>query len=442
MKKTLQYLALAVVLAAGPLAGCNSKLDVEPVDYVLTEKALLTSADVEAALIGSYSLMSGNRVYGGYIQFIADLLGANGEIAFVGTAVQPREFIQKTTLVNNTFSAGTWTDSYQAINTTNNVLANLDKVVAVRKDRVEGEARFIRAALYFELVRLFGRDWSDGNPQTNLGVPLVFAPTVRIDAASQVSRNTVSEVYAQVLSDLTIAKAKLPASNGFFATKGAASAMLARVYLQQGRYAEARDAASDALAGNRYPLVPSFKDEFATTTNTSEDIFAIQITAQDGLNDLNTYYSSSQRGDIEVDTSFIKVYDANDERGKLFKDKTYTLKYEQQYGNIKVIRSAEMHLIRAECNARLETEEGATPLSDVNTVRNRAGAPALTTVNLTNVLAERRLELAFEGFRIHDAKRLKENVGSLPYNSPRLVLPIPQRERDVNPNLVQNPGYL
>lgn len=442
MKKTLHYLTLAALLTAGPLVSCNSKLDVEPVDRVRAEKALLTSADVESALVGSYSALSSNRLYGGYIQFIADLLGDNGDIAFVGTFTQPREFIQKTILVNNTFAAATWTDAYQTINITNNVLANLDKVVAVRKERVEGEAKFIRASLFFELARLYGRDWSDGNPQTNLGVPLVLTPTAQVNNASLVSRKTVAEVYAQVITDLTTAEAKLPAGNGFFATKGAAAAMLARVYLQQARYAEARDAANRVLASGRYPLVPSFEQEFTTTTNTSEDIFAIQITAQDGLNDLNTYYSSSQRSDIEVDPSFIALYGAIDERGKFFDSKTYTLKFDQQYSNVKVVRAAEMYLIRAEANLRLATQVGATPLDDVNTVRGRAGAPNRATVALSDIILERRLELAFEGFRIHDVKRLKQNVGSLPFNSPKLVLPIPQRERDVNPNLVQNQGYI
>ena len=449
MKKTLQYLALATMVAAGPLAGCNSKLDVEPVDQVRAEKALLTSADVEAALVGSYSALSSNQLYGGYIQFISDLLGDNGDIAFVGTFTQPREFIQKTILTNNSFAAGTWTDAYQTINITNNVLTNIDKVVAVRKDRVEGEAKFIRAALYFELVRLYGRDWSDGSPQTNLGVPLVLVPTAQVNAASQVARNTVADVYTQVIADLTTAEAKLPILNGFFANKGSAAAMLARVYLQQARYTDARDAANRVInlktssGAPRFTLAGSFGEEFTTTTNTNEDVFAIQITSQDGLNDLNTFYSSSQRGDIEIDPGFIGLYDANDERGAFFGSSgTYTSKFDQQYGNLKVIRLAEMYLIRAECNLRLSTSLGASPLSDINAVRTRAGAPSLTTVMLNDVLLERRLELAFEGFRIHDIKRLKESVGSLPFNSPKLLLPIPQRERDVNPNLVQNAGYM
>ncbi|WP_035561416.1 RagB/SusD family nutrient uptake outer membrane protein [Hymenobacter sp. IS2118] len=441
MKKILQFLALAAALAAGPLAGCNGKLDVEPIDRVRAEKALLTSADVEAALVGSYSALSSNRLYAGYIQFLAELLGDNGDIAFVGTFTQPREFIQKTILVGNTFAAATWIDAYNAINGTNNVLANKDKVVAVRQNRVEAEAKFIRASLYFELVRLYGRDWNDGNPQTNLGVPLVLTPTLAVTEASRVPRNTVAEVYAQVIADLVDAEAKLPAGNGFFATKGAAAAMLARVYLQQGRFAEARDAANRVIASNRYDLTNSFAEEFETTTNTSEDIFAIQITSQDGLNDLNTYYSGSQRGDIEVSDDFINLYGATDERGEFFDD-VYTLKFDEQYSNVKLIRLAEMYLIRAEGNVRLGTSVGDTPLADLNLVRARAGAAPLASATLNAVLLERRLELAFEGFRIHDLKRLKQNVGAFPFNAPRLVLPIPQRERDVNPNLVQNEFYL
>jgi hypothetical protein len=102
-----------------------------------------------------------------------------------------------------------------------------------------------------------------------------------------------------------------------------------------------------------------------------------------------------------------------------------------------------MYLIRAECNSRLSTIVGATPLTDYNRIRTRAGLTAATTVTLNDILYERRLELAFEGFRIHDQRRLKENVASYPYNDPRLLFPIPSRELDANPNLKgqQNPGY-
>ena len=118
-----------------------------------------------------------------------------------------------------------------------------------------------------------------------------------------------------------------------------------------------------------------------------------------------------------------------------------TSKYTNQYGNIHVIRLAEMYLIRAEANYRLGTSLGATPLDDINTIRGRAKASALTTVTLDDILLERRRELAFEGFLIHDIKRTKGNVGSLNWNSDKLVFPIPLREMQVNNKLVQNPGY-
>ncbi|AHJ98730.1 RagB/SusD family nutrient uptake outer membrane protein [Hymenobacter swuensis] len=440
MKNTFRFLTLTALLATATLTGCNDKLDIEPVDRIDSAKALNTSADVEAALVGAYSALSSNRLYAGYIQFTSELLGDAGEISFVGTFTQPREYIQKTVITNNTFAAGTWLDAYQTINIANNVLANIDKVSTARRDRVEGEARFIRAALYFELVRLYAKDWSNGSPQANPGVPLVLSPTLTLGATNQVARNTVAEVYTQVLSDLTTAEAKLPVTNGFFATRGAAAGMLSRVYLQQRRYAEAAQAANRVITSNRYSLTGTYAEEFTTTTNTSEDIFAIQITSQDGINDLNTYFSPAQRGDIEVQEDHLNLYEADDERGAFFDD-VYTLKFDNQYGNVKVMRLAELYLTRAEANLRAGTTLGATPLADVNRIRARAGLSALTSVTLVDILKERRLELAFEGFRLWDAKRNNETVGTLAATDDRLVLPIPQRERDVNPTLVQNPGY-
>ena len=100
-----------------------------------------------------------------------------------------------------------------------------------------------------------------------------------------------------------------------------------------------------------------------------------------------------------------------------------------------------MYLIRAEANLELNSSTGATPLEDVNTIRARSGADALASVSLEDVLMERQLELAFEGFFIHDLKRTMQDVGDIPYDDNSLVFPIPQREMDVNSLLSQNPGY-
>ena len=102
-----------------------------------------------------------------------------------------------------------------------------------------------------------------------------------------------------------------------------------------------------------------------------------------------------------------------------------------------------MYLIRAESNFRLGTVVGDTPLNDFNKTWTRAGNTAKLSVTLNDILLERRLELAFEGFRIHDQRRLQQNVGSLPFSDPKLLFPIPARELEANPNLKtqQNPGY-
>ena len=100
-------------------------------------------------------------------------------------------------------------------------------------------------------------------------------------------------------------------------------------------------------------------------------------------------------------------------------------------------------MIRAECNVRAGSSTGDTPLNDINLLRGRANAPALTAVTLDEVLFERRLELAFEGHRLHDIRRTQGTIGSMAYDAPELVFPIPQREIDANPVLAtqQNPGY-
>jgi hypothetical protein len=100
-----------------------------------------------------------------------------------------------------------------------------------------------------------------------------------------------------------------------------------------------------------------------------------------------------------------------------------------------------MYLIRAESNFRESTATGSTPVNDINALRARAGASALAGVTLQDILDERRRELSFEGFALHDIKRLQGNVGPLNYDDNKLVMPVPQREMDANPNLIQNPGY-
>ncbi len=465
MKKIVPGLVVLTLLAAA-LPGCNNKLNVQPTTYIDSATAFTNSSDVQAALVGCYTGLQNINLYGGYIQFLTDLLADNGDENFIGTFTQPQEAQRKTILTTNTQVRETWLSAYDAINRTNNVLANLGKLdTPAQQASVEGEAKFIRSLVYFDLVRMFGKAWNDGTPASNPGVPLVLTPTTSAADALPVARNTVAEVYAQVITDLTTAEARLTTSAGlntFSASRYACAALLARVYLQQGNFASAAAAANRAIAGS-FRLNSYYGDNFgynrtaATTSslvaNTTEDIFAIQITAQSGTNQLYTFYSRTGRADVNIQPQFTSLFETGDTRATLYTTATasvpsFTRKYDAQYGNIKLMRLDEMLLTRAEANFRAGTELGATPLADVNTVRVRAGLAPLATVTLAAILKERRIELAFEGFRLGDLKRNQESTIDpitytvIPWNADRLVFPIPFREINANVNLVQNPGYL
>jgi hypothetical protein len=151
-------------------------------------------------------------------------------------------------------------------------------------------------------------------------------------------------------------------------------------------------------------------------------------------------------GDIVIQPGHLALYDGADARRALFftnAGRVFSGKWNNQYGVVNLIRLAEMLLIRAEANFRLTTAVGATPTADINTLRQRAGfgADYYATVTLNDILMERRLELAHEGHKLWDMKRLKLNIGVRPYTHPKLIFPIPFREREANPNLIQNADY-
>ncbi|MCE7069668.1 RagB/SusD family nutrient uptake outer membrane protein [Dyadobacter sp. CY327] len=448
-----------VALAAGLFftSACDSKLDVDPTQSIDETAALSTSKDVEVTLIGCYDALQDVDVYGGAFQYASELLGNNDEIAFGGTFRNMLEISARQLTTQNLTAELIWRDSYIAINRCNNVLSALSIVDEEKRARIEGEARFIRGSLYFDLVRLYAKTWGDGDNATNPGVPLVLKPTRVVTEEDKLARNSVAEVYAQVLEDLNAAKSLLPESNTIYATKYAASAQLSRVYLQQSNFALARDEANAVIASGKYTLNSDFESLFYTFLNNgganpAEYIFAMVVTQQDGVNDLNTFFGTTiddipgtgGRGDIRILNKHRALYEAGDKRGEFFltpTNNTYTQKHLDNLGNVLQFRLAEMYLTRAEANFRLGTVVGATPLADINRIRARAGLKATTAVTLASVLKERHLELAFEGLALHDAKRNKQNISTIPYNSPRLIFPIPQREIDVNQKLVQNEGY-
>lgn len=445
-----KFSIITIVALLGIFTGCDKYLDLEPSQSISENLALTSDANVKSVLLGAYSQFDDPGIYGGNLLRNAELLGGTGEIQWVGTYIDPRQIFNKTMIASNSESYVHWRDAYEVINSVNNILTALDVVKAADKDRVEGEALFLRGLMYFDLVRFFAQQYQFGAANTQLGVPLVLTPTKGINKSSLVGRNTVDEVYNQVITDLTTAAGKLPADNDVYASKGAANALLARVYLQKGQYALARDAASAVIASGEYALETSYADVFNNDNNTAEDIFATQITPQDRFSSMTEFFSvpdfGGRDGDIDILDAHLNLYAAGDERKDLFfvgNGAWRSGKWNNQYGVINIIRLAEMYLIRAECNVRLSTAVGATPLSDFNRIHTRAGLPAAASVTLADILLERRLELSFEGHKIHDVRRLQLNVGALPYNDGKLLFPIPERELEANPTLKtqQNQGY-
>jgi hypothetical protein len=455
--KTIKYVTF-LLAATVMFTACDSYLDQEPYQEISEDMALENDKNVKAVLIGAYSTMNNENFYGGLVQTASELLAGDGEIFFAGTYSGLRQIANKTLNSANENARATWMKSYELINICNNVLSAVDVVLVNDQNRVEGEARFLRGAAYFELIKLYGKSTYIPNNDANnqmAGVPLVLTPTRGISDANKVPRSTIQQVYDQIILDLTQAADKLPATNGYYATSGAAKAMLARVYLQMGDYPNARTMANDVITAGPYSLVATYAGVFNNDVATTEDIFVNKFTHQTRFSAMTEYWSipvfGGRDGDIDILDGHLNLYDPADQRRAFFfmgNGAMRTGKWNNQYGTITILRLAEMYLIRAESNQRLGTSIGDTPLNDINLLCRRAGLgtvadPYYTAVTLDDILLQRRLELAHEGHKLHDVKRLQLNVGSLPFSAPKLTYPIPFREIQAYLPVVleQNDGY-
>jgi hypothetical protein len=304
--------------------------------------------------------------------------------------------------------------------------------------QIKGECLYIRSMVYFDMVRYIG------NPNNGLGVPLVLAPT-GIDGKP--ARDQISAIYSQIVADLTEAASILPESNDNRATSWAAKALLSRVYFYLNDWDNCLLLSDEVINSNKFALVDSVNANFSTVI-TSEIIFAILSTqTQPAAGTLNGYYRLASNGKFSPSTNMLKVFTftggLQDQRYRQFfiqqGGKFFTTMFDERYMNIPLIRLAEIYLNRAEARYNKGDTPGA--LADLNVIRKRAGLTDTLQVNPNLLYYERFKELVFQGDNFFNMKRLQKTEISdlkLPWNNIRLVYLIPQREMDINPNLVQN----
>jgi hypothetical protein len=453
MKRSTYIFILGLIFL---IASCNKKLDVLPQNYA-TPDQIKTSADVLAILAGGYAQMQNSAAFGEKFIDIPDLLADEDQVRFVGTFSTYKNIWQKHVTATNGVCADMWGNGYKIIAIANTVLDKLSIVDTAAQLSTEAQAKFMRAASYFYLVNLFAKPYSDGAAATNPGVPLTTAPVYSYDSVKdKLSRATVRQTYTQIIADLKDAVSK--------ASYYPAEALLAKVYLVMGDYADAAAAADDVITNGGYALATSYDKEFNNSGPSSEDIFSIAQTAQSNAgttdNGIQTFYAPyaglppgyvGGRGDIFADSAYFTHFDAPaDFRQTYFtlgtsiagKKGTYPNKWQKFYSEIPIIRLADMYLIRGEANLFTGSQVGGnTPDQDINIIRNRSKAGNLTGATQQDFVDERFREFGFEGDRFFTLKRLKMDIDGLSYDDPTLVLPLPQSEIDVNKKLIQNDGY-
>ena len=477
MKKN-KYILLLIVAAFLVLPACQDQLDdIKPQQSLSDTDAFLNKASTQSVLLGVYSSAQVLDVYGSMPQIISDFMADNGR--FVGSFPTLQELRDFNAISTNTSVANVWLTCYRVVLRANLVIANVPKVEDVAFTDAEraqyiAEAKFMRALINLTLVNLFAQPYqvSQGS---NAGIPLLLDPFEGI--VDFPARSTVNEVHAQISKDLTEAIPGLPDSysDGLQtrgrATKGAARALLSRLHLYRGEWSQAADFAKQVL-DNATLYAPATDYSFWGSKNTTEDVFTIQNsnidngrTGSGGWASFHQPASLGGRGDVTFSESLIAAYEEED-GDKRFDLKItgvdastvssfFTTKWSDAVNNADnspVIRTTEVILNYVEAKAEADNAVSQDLIDRINVLRTRAGLPgwvigdfATKDAFVTAVLNERRKELAFEGHRRMDMLRrgqnLRTDLSAAAFGSDMTVLPIPQRELDINPNLTGNPGY-
>ncbi|MCX2574589.1 RagB/SusD family nutrient uptake outer membrane protein [Pedobacter sandarakinus] len=464
--KKLIYIAFLASLAIS----CKKQLEQYPLSSKNLSTFLTAQPEAEEYITSVYGSLQSNGLYGLYMPAVGEVPSDNSyeEVAGNDSGIYSDLDMFKTVPVNGLIS-DIWTNSYQAIQKTNVVLARINNItysVAATKNARIGEMKFIRALIYFNLVRIYG------------AVPLVTTETTDPNLYFGQQRSSVNDVYTLIKQDLNEAITMLPAATTQpgRVVKTAAQTLLGKVFLTLNEYQNAETQLQAVISSNVHSLQPIVSTVFPIANeNNKEIIFAVQFAS--GING-NTEGSTMQqqfspsgtianaKGHNLPTKSLYNLFSSNDARKGVYIAQTnagtpFCNKWTRNTAvpadggsDYPVLRYADVLLMQAEVENELNKTTEA--LSFLNQVRTRAGlsnTSANTQVDIRAAIElERRLELVGEGHRWFDLLRTGKAITTMNQwfvdnNIPvsigqkNLLMPIPQKQIDTDPILSQNPGY-
>ncbi|WP_214072615.1 RagB/SusD family nutrient uptake outer membrane protein [Mucilaginibacter sp. dw_454] len=478
LKKHIQRVSI-VLFTALTFTGCKKWIAVDPpITQVSAGSIYANNASASSVMTGVYDQMISSAGLTDGTNSISFLDGlAADELTNYTTNTIQVQFYQNALTSSAAIGGGSngyfWTELYKEVYACNAVLVGLNassNVTQSMKQQLTGEAKFMRAFLYFYAVNLYG------------DVPLVL--TTDYQTNKQISRASKTDVFKQIIQDLLDAQSALSDhyvdQNGNITTekirpnKWAATALLARAYLYLGDWKDAEIQATNVIGSTTFSLPTDLTQVFKM--NNSEAILQFHPVLTGITNTQLAYYFvlTSAPGTgvfwVAMSPQLQNAFEPNDKRfsnwvGSLTTGgKTYLYPYKYR-ANVQgsqvseylvILRLAEQYLIRAEARAQQNNASGAQ--ADLNTIRTRAGLPNTTATDqaslLTAVLHERQVELFTEwGHRWFDLIRTG-NINSVmgspgnicaakggTWSSNSILVPLPQQELLLDPNLKQNPGY-
>lgn len=495
---------MGCAILAASLSSCvNDWLDVAPSDGTDADAALTSSSDLDAVRTGMYKALKGNSSFVDYYGqqfFVYGDVHAGDDYQYnnIGGSNRASFYYDMNYQTASEFNTSTvsWQSPYVVIGRANRIIAAAeggklsDAVEAKAKiEQYAAESKVLRALAHFDLVRIYGKPYTE-DQGASLGVPLV---TGVLESNAKPARSTVAEVYTQVVKDLTEAissNALATETKPGYVSVWGAKAILSRVYLNMGDYANALSVAEDIIKNSGAALWT--RDQYlkawdASTPNESEFLFRLNVAGSDDNNDLNGIGNLQQRDgykEMVATKKFVDMLtsDPKDVRNDMFlpakaekevavygTNKVFLNKLRGQGGNLRnvtivpIIRLSEVYLTAAECAFRNNDKTKAVEyLNDLvkNRTTTKASLATVDNITLERILIERRKELIGEGQRYFDAlrnnetitrytseadkgwhKTLSKEAQSFNRDYFKAIAAIPQAEINANPNIKQNTGY-